>query len=314
MIDFMAFWQLHDLVNPDKYVKRLVEVQQLEYYDLSMEELRARLRIQGATEAATRVVSSFQLEEIEAAAARKALVDERAIEGAEYIGDSDQFSRASDSELSEIDAVALLKENELVRFSPKSNVFLTGLNSKSNAGGLTFPGFKSNVAPNPPKRSQKTLVMRRPRPSALANASESGFVTDMHEVHATLREASRNMPEGQYKRMVNFLARGTKKILDISDQITYWHVHEPSFQFATGVGALHSSAEKVLIAMGFVCVAKVFWVWPEKHLATNHDWGYEFVPPDCPGLSEVRLRELVGLLGTYQRRLTARTSQSTTID
>jgi hypothetical protein len=127
------------------------------------------------------------------------------------------------------------------------------------------------------------------------------FKTDVFEVRQALREAHRNMPFEDFKKMVNFMIRGVTRIGDFANQITYWHIDDPSFRHATGVHAMHSYSEKLLLAMGFVCVADTYWVWPEKHLSRGNDWGHQSVPPECPGLSNHRLHDMVVLLKACQQ-------------
>lgn len=118
-----------------------------------------------------------------------------------------------------------------------------------------------------------------------------------------LREAFRNIPYEDFKKLVNFLIRGLKRIVDFPTGVTYWHVDDPSFRYATGVVAMNSYAKKLMTAMGFVSIADKYWVWPERHLSMGLDWAHEEVPPECPGLSPYRLHDMVSLMKECQKVL-----------
>jgi hypothetical protein len=51
LTDFVAAWHIHDVENPDPWIQRLTKVLRLDYYEMPLEELQARLRAKDAEDA-----------------------------------------------------------------------------------------------------------------------------------------------------------------------------------------------------------------------------------------------------------------------
>mmetsp|Transcript_83785 Transcript_83785/g.233317 ORF Transcript_83785/g.233317 Transcript_83785/m.233317 type:complete len:376 (+) Transcript_83785:2-1129(+) len=307
-------------------LEQVAKVQKLEYYGMDVDEMRDRLKARSAAEAtlpievgedgqrpSKRGVAPVQLAPVEGervlaaplgtrghsvdtadSVAKAARAPQISLTNAEFAendmasdmrdseacnGDhSDALSRQSDSEVSSFDAGEIMQAWE--KQSP------------------TSPG---EAKPNGDARRKK----KNEGPTG-GKGNDPRYKTDVFKVRVALREAARNMPLEDFKKMVNFLIRGMKRIIEIDDDVgaTYWHVDDPSFRGATGVGQMHPYAVRLFEEMGFVLVAEQYWLWPERHLsgcAQGIDWGHDHVKTECPGRSKLRLQDMVALLQRCQQ-------------
>mmetsp|Transcript_46379 Transcript_46379/g.132722 ORF Transcript_46379/g.132722 Transcript_46379/m.132722 type:complete len:976 (+) Transcript_46379:105-3032(+) len=355
-VDFVAGWHIHDIEHQDPFIRRVAEVQKLDYYDMDVAEMQERLKARGATEATMplafegpsarkashevalpamegerRVQDRDRGEEGQNARGRakkpgdgdQAKKPQISMTNAQYVEhdssddkeddqgdvnvmDSDVLSRDEDSDISLFDAATIQAELE------KDNAALengAGPAETEDTFGILDAASES---PTPKgdmrfkakaKTKSKTRRKKKMDGPSGGRAKDARFRTDVFEVRVALREAHRNLPFEDFKKLVNFMIRGMKRILDFTNHITYWHADDPSFRYATGVGSMHNYSLNLLRSMGFVLVADTYWVWPEKHLSTSYDWGHESVPPECPGLSNHRLTDMVKLFKACQKGL-----------
>jgi len=140
------------------------------------------------------------------------------------------------------------------------------------------------------------------------NVRDPRYRTDVFTVQQAIRESRRNMPPEDFMRVVNFIVRGLKFIKHYSEKehITYWHVQDPAFRATMGANSKNPYTQQLLREMGFTCVNKRYWVWPQKHLYSHneiHVWGRSVLPPQCPGTDAKRLDDLIELFQHAQRKL-----------
>lgn len=131
------------------------------------------------------------------------------------------------------------------------------------------------------------------------------FTTDMLSVRQSLREAKRNLPEVDYRALINFLVRSLRiiKYTDSQSITTYWNCEDPVFKRTMRVNRY---TESVLWDMGFVFVNDTYWVWPLEHMHSNAemgDWGHLVLPRQCPGSQQGRLDDVLQLLCKMQRQI-----------
>mmetsp|Transcript_1873 Transcript_1873/g.4752 ORF Transcript_1873/g.4752 Transcript_1873/m.4752 type:complete len:1000 (-) Transcript_1873:43-3042(-) len=154
-----------------------------------------------------------------------------------------------------------------------------------------------------PVASKKGKEGRKRR--TVRSGKDERFKTDVFNVRIGLRQARRNLPEADFKKLVNFLLRGMKLIKHYTHKPTYWHVSDPSFRHATGIANTTFHVRELLVEMGFVCISEKYWCWPAKHLrfpgSASSDWGKKLVPTQCPGLLPDRLDDMVKLFRMVQR-------------
>mmetsp|Transcript_8102 Transcript_8102/g.23210 ORF Transcript_8102/g.23210 Transcript_8102/m.23210 type:complete len:970 (+) Transcript_8102:2-2911(+) len=364
--EFIAAFHIHDVEEQDPFIRRLAQVQRLDYYDMDPAEMRARCKAMSATEATLPLTFDareggpnsdwhVELDPVEgerlvplprregAGGPRaKAKVSRPSGEpqgsagkqpkrvsmtNAQYIENegrgegggnddrrddaawemnSDALSRDDNSELDPFDAAEILrKELEAAEaLKKKEQQSRQALNGRpSLRGAASSSALKGEGSPRSDDGAAKSKPQGRKKKSSggpAGKAKDPNYRTDVFGARRALREAFRNMPLEDFKKLVNFLVRGMKRIeeLDDDESATYWHVDDPSFRAATGVRQMHLYAKHLLVAMGFVLVGEVYWVWPRAHLqdaTTGIDWGQNAVDPECPGLSRWRLKDMIAL-------------------
>jgi len=183
-----------------------------------------------------------------------------------------------------------LKEEDLARHNAETRPLL--IREKPN-----FPGTREG-------EGKKKKDAQRPL------KKDTRYKTDVFGVKQAIREALRNMPFEDFKRLLSFILRGLKYILHNPDSPSYWHIDDPSFASATGLQRnstnepkIHAYAEKLLTAMGFVKIMDKYWVWPDKHLKGAEKYAKEFFPPDCLGMQSKRFKDMETLLRNCQTEI-----------
>mmetsp|Transcript_97555 Transcript_97555/g.203595 ORF Transcript_97555/g.203595 Transcript_97555/m.203595 type:complete len:964 (-) Transcript_97555:100-2991(-) len=347
IIDFIAGWHIHDIENQDPFIKRVTQVQRLDYYDMDLTEMQERLKAKGANHASlpldfdgggprtmdipvlaplegerilTSMQSRAQRQQAEALSTShekttKEVLQQVSMSRAQYIErdnktahenavqgdtgiDSDALSRDEDSEFSDFDALEMEERRRQTEAELEKDV-------QEMPSGWQTPKTPRLQTPTG-TAARKATAGRQKKANADGGGSrvrDLRFKTDVFDVRRALREAYRNMPRLDFKTLINFLIRSLKRIQDFSNSTTYWHYRDPSFCYATGIDGMHPYVRKLLLAMGFAVVMDVYWVWPHKHLASSGEWGLGELPPDCPGLAQDRLDDMVVLVKDCQKAL-----------
>jgi len=152
------------------------------------------------------------------------------------------------------------------------------------------PKEKKNVDTGNDDRIYRELKSKATKP-------DPRFHSDVFTVRAALRECHRNMPHDDFVKLINFLIRGIKLIQRSNHPAqAYWHVNDPTFRHNTGILFMNPYCQQLLQVMGFICVNKIYWVWPEKHLDLSKesakDWGSQLVPRTWHGRNRDRLSDM----------------------
>mmetsp|Transcript_48188 Transcript_48188/g.108303 ORF Transcript_48188/g.108303 Transcript_48188/m.108303 type:complete len:1031 (+) Transcript_48188:40-3132(+) len=158
---------------------------------------------------------------------------------------------------------------------------------------------------------EPTLPKKKRRKKRRKRIKDTKFETDVFSVRQAVREAYRNMPYDDFVKLVNFLLRGLQAIKHPGrNSRTYWHADDPTFKYTMGPAGRNAYTRRLLEQMGFVMLNDIYWVWPERHFNLESEkeraqrtWGYEKVPPKCPGQDAKRLDDMILLLRLTQRSI-----------
>lgn len=285
---------------------------------------QAKVHAEASSAAVTKPQVSLSSTQYAETAAADVSDDEAVDEGQE----SDVLSRNGDDEDdSDFDAQESMGLAEAGPSTPSSSKWLragiksvsallrysSDANSKELRPRLPRAMMRNSGQPEALHHGAKAKAMKKARPKQDGGGGTIRLYqdlrcrTDVHYVRQALREAHRNMPFDDFTKLVNFLFRGLKRIKEAGgrdESNLYLHVNDPAFRQATGACGTHSYAEQVLEALGFVNIAGLYWVWPEKHLVAADpiaDWGRDNVDKDCPGLSDRRVHDMMTTLKSCQQ-------------
>lgn len=338
---FVAGFHIHDTEERDPFIANLAQVQQLDYYDMDVQEMRDRLKAKGAQDAAVQLAFSGDQHDEGTAGARAAKQALAAVvelplmegehrvtapttgavvkRGALELPDQElpQVSMTNaqyggrdipkaDSEMQSQSSASWLSSDALSRSDLGSDSFsMQDALSELDEGLRELDARQQvgRVGSVAGGRAQKSRKATKVS-AASGKRKDPRYATDVFEVRQAIREANRNMPLEDFKSLINFMVRGIKLIMYNPNSSTRWHMDDPSFRYATGVEKLQPYARQLLLSMGFVFLGEAYWIWPYHHLKSPAcEWGMAGVPADCPGCNKFRLKDMEALMKACQRRV-----------
>jgi len=131
------------------------------------------------------------------------------------------------------------------------------------------------------------------------------YKTDVFDLRVCIRLVFRSFPKEDFVELINFLLRGLEAISH-GDKESFWHVDDPCFKRRMGLLGTNQYTNDLMEKMGFVKLGDVLWVWPHACFGDEDDdkpWGKSDLPPDCIGLDENRLDDVILLLKSCQRAM-----------
>lgn len=230
---------------------------------------------------------------------------------------SSNLSEDTEAEFGDFDAEMFLQQHEVRR-----KMMSAGNGGKQSIKDMNDDDIKALMEISPEalleKRNQRqnndTLLGLEPISKAhrMPRVKKDHYVdpdlfTDVHKVRQGIRAVYRNLPFGDFVKLINFLLRGMQLIKHSpKESLTYWHADDPTFKHTMGSDGTNPYTRALLKQMGFVLLADVYWVWPSVHLELNDGvptWARKEVPTNCPGRQQHRLEDMIILFRSCQRAL-----------
>ncbi|CAJ1415705.1 unnamed protein product [Effrenium voratum] len=217
---------------------------------------------------------------------------------------SAELSEDETSDISEFDAQAsLLEEQEQSQQAMAKAPTRFAISGDSSLRRLMeapleeiFRGRKEALRAVESTQAYKKQVLTKP-----VRNNRTSF--DELAVRRALRDVYRSMPFHDFTSFINFLLRALHAVkedkVDRAKSLSpLWHDDDPSFRYAVGPAGQNKYTPRLLRIMGFVHLNDQYWVWPTVHLRSKgRCWAHLQVAPDCPGLLQTRLEQMIDVLG-----------------